>query len=308
MNFFEETYDSKNWTFLPKNLRIDPSLPIWLTPRIQAFWTFSYDSKSWTLFHEYDSKNWTTHFFSKWLKDLNLFWNMTQWIELFFNLTQRIELFQYDSRIEPFLSLRRIEPFSWRKELNPFFGDSIEHFSDPKNWTFFLNTTHRSELFFWNVTQRIERIFKNLTQRIEPSSQNDTNNWTFLKIIWLQDFKFFCDSGDGTFFNLDQGIEAFFFFFFFSFQHYHSKMIDLFWTWLSKLNLVSTWLTELNPFNKTWFIEIEPFFSTWLKENESIFSMTSRIFLFYKVYDSIELIVFGKYDSKNWNFWKKKGL
>ena len=43
--FFEETYDSKNWTFFSKNLRIDPFLPIWLSPRIQAFWTFSYDSK-----------------------------------------------------------------------------------------------------------------------------------------------------------------------------------------------------------------------------------------------------------------------
>ena len=68
--FFEETYDSKNSTFLP----------IWLTPRIQAFWTFSYDSQNWTLFLEYDSKIWTC-------------FKMTQRIEPCLKMTQRIEPF-----------------------------------------------------------------------------------------------------------------------------------------------------------------------------------------------------------------------
>ena len=62
--------------FFSKNLRIDPFLPIWLTPRIQAFWTFSYDSKelntfSWKWFKE-------LNLFSKWLKELNLLLKMTQ--------------------------------------------------------------------------------------------------------------------------------------------------------------------------------------------------------------------------------------
>ena len=110
--------DSKNWTFFSQNLRIDPFLPIWLTPRIQAFWTFSFDSKNWTLswiwlkeldlfqndsknwtvsqndsknltsFSQNDSKNWT--FSSKWLKFFVLwiwlridFLIMTLWMILF---------------------------------------------------------------------------------------------------------------------------------------------------------------------------------------------------------------------------------
>ena len=82
--FFEETYmtlrielfftKSKNWSFLP----------IWFTPRIQAFWTFSYDSKNWTCFKMSQKLNrvskWLKEFnlFSKWLKELNLFLKMTQ--------------------------------------------------------------------------------------------------------------------------------------------------------------------------------------------------------------------------------------
>ena len=76
-----------------------------------------------------------------------------------------------------------------------------------------------------------------------------------------------------------------------------------------------------NPFSQIWFIlriqsfwtffnmthrigsKNEHFFSTWLKENVSFFSLTQRIFLFDTMYDSKnKLIVFGKYDSKNWTF------
>ena len=96
MNFFWRSIMTLRIELFSKNLRIDPSLPIWLTPRTQAFWTFSYDSKNWTLswiwlieldlfqndsknwtvsqndsknltsFSQNDSKNWT--FSSKWLK------------------------------------------------------------------------------------------------------------------------------------------------------------------------------------------------------------------------------------------------
>ena len=278
-------FDFYNWTFFilrPKGLNF---FLIWFDPK-DCF--FSYESQNRTLF-EHDWKNWTlwirlkelNHSFSEWLKDLNFFWNMTQWIELFFNLTQRIE---------PFLSLKRIEPsssFSWRKELNPFFGDSIEHFSDPKNWTFFLNTTHRIELFFWNVTQRIEQDFqkfdsKNWTlftrrQRIEPSSQNDTKNWTLLW-TWLTE----------TFLNYNSKN-----FFLMKYDSQNSKN----WTFFSQMSQRIE-LSEEKHYsqNWTWVIEIEPFFFTWLKE----------LNLFFWLW--LKELNFFDYDSKNWTFdyWLKE--
>ena len=78
-----------------------------------------------------------------------------------------------------------------------------------------------------------------------------------------------------------------------------------------------------NPFSQIWFTlriqsfwtffnmthrigsKIEHFFSTWLKRKCLFFSLTRRIFLFDTMYDSKnKLIVFGKYDSKNWTFFQ----
>ena len=138
--------------------------------------------------------------FTKGLKDLDPskdyliptrkpFWIMTLRIELFFNMTQEIELtFCHSKELNFFFFFmtQRIEPI--------FFGNSIEHFSDPQNWTFFLNTTHRIELFFFlecdlnNWTgfskiwlQELNIVLHWVTQRIEPSSQNDSKNWTLFE-------------------------------------------------------------------------------------------------------------------------------
>ena len=178
---------------------------------------------------------------------------------------------EYSTLFEPFHMTRRIEHFLiWLKELKPstkseskngFFWIWLKELKsfqyDSKNWnwlkalnTLFSNMTHR---FFWVWLTGLNtfffkwlielNIFLQMTQRIEPSSQNDSKNWTFLKIISLQDLKLFLRLGRWIFFNLDQGIEAFF-------NNITQKWLTLFWTWLSELNLFSTWLTELNPFKK----------------------------------------------------------
>ena len=218
--FWRNIYDSKNWTFFTKSKNWS-FLPIWFTPRIRAFWTFSYDSKNWTVssmtqkfcsldltqnwffwlwlserycFVYFDSNNWTV--FKIRPKGLNFFdWliNMIQRI-VFSLMSHRIEHFEHE-RIEPsFFMTQRIEPIFWR--------DSIEHFSDPKNWTFFLNTTHRIELFFGMWLKELNRIFKKLTQRIDHSSLGDSKNWT-LFTKWLKELNllFQYDSKNWTFFS-----------------------------------------------------------------------------------------------------------
>ena len=157
-----------------QNLRIDPFLPIWLTPRIQAFWTFSYDSRNWTLFcHSkelnlllfHDAKNWT-HFSETQLNTF-LFWS-----------TELNILFEHDSQNWTFF-------FGlWLKELNRIFKICS------KNWTLF--------------TRRLKELN-------EPSSQNDSKNWTFFEdYLTPRCLKFFVTREMELFFNLDQGIEIFF--------------------------------------------------------------------------------------------------
>ena len=129
---------------------------------------FEYDSKNWTFFFFHDTKSWTScqcdskswTFFPVALKELNFF---------FFNMTQELNPFCHSKELNLLL-------FHDAKNWTHFFGDSMEHSSDPKNWTFFLNTTHRIELFFWNVTPRIEPDFQKF----------DSKNW-----IWLKDWTFF---------------------------------------------------------------------------------------------------------------------
>ena len=219
-------------------------------------------------------------FFSKWLKELNLFLKMTQnFCSL--DLTQNC--------------------FFWLWFLDWY----CFVYYDSNKLNLFSNTTQRIELFllidmtqrivFSHMSHRIEHFFEH--ERIEPSSFFMTQRIEpFLKIIWLQDLKLLW-IGRWNFLNLDQGIEAF-----------STISLKNDWPFLDMTLRVEPFFNmthRIEPFffflKKKWFIEIEPFFTTWL-ENESFFSMTSRIFLFYKMYDSIKLIVFGKYDSKNWNF------
>ena len=114
-------------------------------------------------------------FFLVWLKELNLRFYVTQWIELLFSLTQRIELF-FCQEI-------------WLKELN-FFHDS-------KNWTFFFQKyDSKNWNIFWikelNLFSRIRlkelNLFStwlkelNMTQRFEPF---------FFVSIWPKELYFF---------------------------------------------------------------------------------------------------------------------
>ena len=205
-------------------------------------------SKNWSFFTNMThSKNSSLLNLFIWLKELNTcFWNMTQWIELF-----SIWL----KELNPFLSLKRIEPssFSWRKELNPFFGDSIEHFSVLIHRIEHSFWTRLTELnsFFGMWLKEFNRIFKSCSknwtpftwrQRIEPSLQNDSKNWTFLKIIWLQDKKFFMTREMEPF---SIWIKELRLFFFSTISHKND------WPFLNMTLRIEPFfniLTELNPF------------------------------------------------------------
>ena len=159
--------DSKNWTlFLSMWLKELNLFFVW-PQELKLF--FQCDSKKkiepllliplteLNTFVKYDPKNWT--FFWMWLKELNLFLNVTQIIELFFECTQRINLVSMTQWIEPFFfekenETQRIEPFSiWLKD-----------------W------------FFFNVTQRIEYDSKNWTLsscKFLFFLKKKLNNWSF---------------------------------------------------------------------------------------------------------------------------------
>ena len=147
-----------------KNSKHGTLLQIWLTLRIQPFWTFSYDSTNWTFYttlriepfsarlkelnsFQYHSKQWT--FFSTWLKELNL-------IEL--SLKELNLLFHDFNKLNPFLKrLNELNIFlwskelyflcwMWSKELNLFFVEC-----DPKNWIIVEN--HEQLIFFTKMTE-----------------------------------------------------------------------------------------------------------------------------------------------------------
>ena len=158
-------------------------------------WTiFPCDSRNWTLLSNMTHSNWTLLLFLTWLKELNLIWNMTQRIEKsWFFYWKNWIFFEYDS----------------------------------KNWTFFLNVTHRIELFY---DSRIVFFFQNDKDFVEYDSkfrtlfffeyvpknrtsfyrkyvlrivfQYDSLNWThFFSITdrmehlreWLKELNFYCN-------------------------------------------------------------------------------------------------------------------
>ena len=121
-------------------LRIETLWKIWLTLRIQHFWTFSCDSKNWTFF--------------TWLKDLSFFFkNLTFMNRTFFSVwLQQLNFFfsarlKYDSQNWTFFLKQRL------KELKFF----LKKNNDSKDCPFFFNMTQRLEPSFLNVT------FKNST-------------------------------------------------------------------------------------------------------------------------------------------------
>ena len=188
------TYDSKNWTFFrdKMTLRIEPLskkkdqrikelspflfdvtqwielffansqngtlFEKWLTPRIQPFWTFSYDSENWTepFFCQHDS-NWN---FLIRLKELNPFL-----IELNLFSVCLIELNLFS------IWLKELNLFSiWLKELNLRMYDSM-------NWT----PLKRYALKHWtsfSIWLKALNLFFNLIQSIEPLFQFDSKHWT----------------------------------------------------------------------------------------------------------------------------------
>ena len=202
----------------------------------------------WTFF-QCDSKNWTFFFKKKkQLKELNLFW-------------------------------------IWRKEFNPFFLTMTQRIQpsfleyDAKNWT-----------SFFNVTLRIEPLFSDITKRIEPFSfrcnsknwifNNDSKNWTLLKICFTLRFQPFIEP-----FHMSQiifsGSKNWFFF-----RKYALKN----WTF----------------FYMTQRIEPSSEHMTFKIWTSFFFSMTQRIEPFFWIRFT-ELNPFVKYDSKNWTlFFKKK--
>ena len=173
--------------------------------------------------------------------------------------------------------------------MNPFSGDSIEHFSDPKNWTFFLNTTHRIELFFAMWLKELNRIFKNLTQRIEHSSLGDKElNLLHKMTQWIEPF---CEHDSQKLFWITT-------------QRIFSHKICL--TKLKELNLLFTNVSKNWTFWKTWLKELNMSHRNWT----FLFYMTQRIELFFYMTQRIELFwiltqriePFSWIWRKNWSF------
>ena len=124
---------------------------------------------------------------------------------------------------------QRIEPFPQNDSKFLFFGFDAELifwlwflewycfvYYDSNKLNFFSNTTQRIELFFidWYDPKDCFFSYESQNRTLFWTRKNwtfffhDTKNWTFLKIIWLQDLKLLC-IGRWNFLNLDQGIEAF---------------------------------------------------------------------------------------------------
>ena len=140
-----------------KELNFWTLLQIWLTLRIQPFWTFSYDSTNWTYF--------------TWLKELNPIELSLKKNWIFFFMTQRIE---------PFLKrLNELNIFLWSKNCT-FFVEC-----DPKNWIFFVECDPKNWI---NVEKHEELIlFTNMTENwtlFEPFHMTRRNEHF---LIWLKE-------------------------------------------------------------------------------------------------------------------------
>ena len=260
------SYDSKNWTFFffSKNLRIDPFLPIWLTPRIQAFWTFSYD-----------------------LKELNTFLKMIQRIEPFLKMTRRLELSFYKCLIKLNLFEKRTRRLDFLKRSIKyrnfiFMTQRIEFF-------FFLkNMTHRTEPIFWHVTQGIEPFFPTWLIKIEPFFSTWLTELNPFFGIWLKELKFlhgFLTQRIELFLNMTRKIELF-----------------LWLKELSSFFQNDQDFVEYDSKNRTFFLNmsqrIEPFLKICSKNFFQY--MIHRIELIFSALPTEWNI--WEYDSKNWTF------
>ena len=318
--YFSDMNDSKNY-FLTKNTQWIELFKMWLkelniwtvcqkkdpengtlwkwlfemTHRIEPFFEpFQDDSKSWSLFSIWP-KELNPLFFSKCLKELNLFFSkcsknwtslsfellfyMTQRIELFFfsNVTQRIEpLLEYDSKNWIFVRYIRLKV----KESNLFFLIRINE-SNTFFFCMWLMFSNDLKNWFSFFEKFLEELIFHMTLRMVPDAK--TWNLCFWNLIqrigffwWLADLKlFFQKLWRKEFFlkKMTQRIEPFFL--------YDSKNWTLF-----------VWLKELNPFCMTQ--RIEPFF-VWRKElNPFALNMTQRIEPFFFICRK-ELSFFAKF-------------
>ena len=309
--FFEETYMTLRIELFSQNLRIDPFLQIWFTPRIQAFWTFSYDSKnctvSWIWLQELDlfqndSKNWT--FSSKWLK------NFVLWIWL------RIDFFDYDSQkgIVLFTLTLTIEPFSKY---------------DPKDWTFLIDWLIWSKglFFLWWVTESNTFLNTKELNLLLFLRRKELNHFFFWRLNWTLfrskelNILFEYDSQNWTlFWNVTQRIEP-------DFQKIDSKNWSLFTRRLKELNplhkmtqriepfFLKVWPSTIEPFekydSKDWTLlfnmtqRIEPSFHKWLEDLNFLLQIClieSNFFLKKKKKRWLQELIFWKYQSKYRNF------
>ena len=208
--FLKKHNDSKNWTFFKKSKNWSCwsfftnkthsknssllNLFIWLKELNTFSWIwlkeldlFQNDSKNWTVsqndsknltsFSQNDSKNWT--FSSKWLQIFVL------WIWL---------------RIDFLIMILRMVLFCLLWLINWTF-----FLIRPKGLNFFIDWYDPKDCFFSYESQNRTLFW---TRKNWTFFFHDTKNWTFLKIIWLQDLKLLW-IGRWNFLNLDQGIEAF---------------------------------------------------------------------------------------------------
>ena len=245
-------YVSKNCTSLSYEPFLHDSKNLTLffntSPRFFSKWVkelnpfFEYDSKNWP-FKKKGSKNWT-FFFEYDSKNWTLFfWNMTQRIEPFF--------LEHDSKeLNLFLSMnQRIESLSEYDSKNRtlFFFEY-----DSMNRTHFLNVT-QIEIFGWKIVKKFKidfftwpeesnpLFFSNMTQRIEPFS------------IGLKDLMLF---------SLTQRIELF--------LTRTDRIGPFSWIWLRELNFFLGFLHVY--FFQKMMQRIEPFFLwIWRKELNPFF-------------------------------------
>ena len=180
--FFE--YDSKNWIFMIFWLKELNLFWIWLenlnflnvTHRIELFYwlkemsSFFQNDKD---FVEYDSKNRTFVWICP--KELNLFWNFTQWIE---------HSAQKDSKNWTLKDYLNNKTFLWIGKLGLFF------LFDSKNWTF--SQYHSKIIDLFDMTHRIELFFfeEYDSLRLNPSFLLESKKMTPF-LAWLKEYFFF---------------------------------------------------------------------------------------------------------------------
>ena len=134
LNLFWLCHKELNLFFLNMTQRIDPLFWIWLKESNPCFWMWP---QNWPSLLKRKFKELNHFFWEEWLNELNLFFNMTQWIE-------------------PFLK-------KWLKQLN-FLSEKY----DSKDWFFYQKLTQIIKLFLENITQRLVSLFSMWLGELNP--------------------------------------------------------------------------------------------------------------------------------------------